>query len=91
LNELAERHMLIGNITGKGLFIGIELVRDRKTKEPADRENKAIQTECMRKGLLYQRGGYFGNIIKVICPLTIEKEKVDKSLEILDRAISTIE
>lgn len=91
LNELAERHTLIGNITGRGLFIGVELVRDRKTKEPADKENRAIQRECMRNGLIYQRGGYYGNIIKVICPLTIEREKIDKSLEILDEALSTVE
>lgn len=66
LKELAKRHKLIGNINGRGLFIGVELVKDRETKEPANEENLLLQDECRKRGLLYERGGLYDNIMKII-------------------------
>lgn len=91
LRDLEQRHRIIGNITGKGLFIGVELVKDRKTKEPATEENIVVQKECLRKGLIYPRQGRFGNMINTICPLTIERDQIDRALEIFDNAFTVAE
>jgi len=91
LRDLEKRHRIIGNITGKGLFIGVELVRDRKTKEPATQENLVVQKECLGRGLIYPRQGRFGNMINTICPLTIEKDQIDRALEIFDDAFFVAE
>ena len=91
LHELAGRHELIGNIDGRGLYIGVELVKNRQTKEPAGEECESLQNECRKRGLLYEIGGLYGNILKVICPLCISKEQIDKAAEILDESLSVVE
>jgi len=91
LDKLYNEHEIIGNVSGKGLYIGVELVKNRKTKEPAVEENLALQNECMKRGLIYERGGMHGNIMKVICPLTVKKETLDKSIDILDESLISIE
>ena len=91
LNDLGEKHLLIGNINGRGLFIGVELVKDRKTKDPATAECKSVQGECLRRGLILAVGGYFGNILKVSCPLVITEEQADRALEILDETLRVVE
>jgi 4-aminobutyrate aminotransferase-like enzyme len=78
-------------VDGRGLFIGVELVRDRKTKEPASEENAILSHECFKRGLLYEKGGYYGNMVKTICPLSIREEEVDKAIEIFDQAIKVAE
>jgi 4-aminobutyrate aminotransferase-like enzyme len=78
-------------VNGLGLFIGIDLVKDRKTKDPAPEENAVIHHECFKRGLLYERGGYYGNMIKTICPLSITEEEVNKALEIFDEAMKVAE
>lgn len=91
LRELQSRHPLIGNVDGRGLFIGVELVRDRKTKEPASEENGIVSHECFKRGLLYEKGGYYGNMVKTICPLSISEQEIDKAIEIFDQAIRVAE
>ena len=88
LSEMAEEHTLIGDIRGKGLMIGVELVKDRKTKEPArTKRTKAIQT-AFKKGLILLPAGY--NSIRIVPPLTIEEELLEKGLEILDETLKTL-
>lgn len=91
ISDLAEQHRLIGNINGRGLFIGIEIVRDKKTKEPGTKKAAVVATECQKRGLLCERGGLYDNILKVICPLTIEKEQIDKAISIFDKSFSVVE
>jgi 4-aminobutyrate aminotransferase-like enzyme len=91
LNELANKHQLIGNISGRGLFIGVELVKDKISKEPAFEENSILQTECQKRGLLYERGGFYGNIVKFMPPLTISTETIEKAITIIDEALSVAE
>jgi len=93
LEDLMDEHPLIGNLEGKGkgLFIGIELVKDRKTKEPAAEENMRVQKECCKRGVLYEKGGWYGNIIKIIPPLVITQEQVDKVMEVFDDALKAAE
>jgi 4-aminobutyrate aminotransferase len=89
--ELQSRHPLIGHVNGVGLFIGVDLVKDPKTREPAPEANAVIHDECFKRGLLYERGGYYGNMIKTICPLCITEEEVDKTLDIFDQAMKVTE
>jgi 4-aminobutyrate aminotransferase/(S)-3-amino-2-methylpropionate transaminase len=91
LNELAKKHKMIGNVNGRGLFIGVELVRDKKTKEPAGEENLALQTECQKRGVLYERGGFYGNIVKFMPSLNISTELIDKAINVLDQALTVVE
>jgi 4-aminobutyrate aminotransferase len=88
LKDMQEEHPIIGDANGKGLFIGIELVRNRETKEPATKEAQWIQRQCQHKGLLIQRAGYLGNRFNVYPPLSLTKEEADKGLQILEACIS---
>ena len=91
LRDIQTEHPILGDVNGKGLFIGIEFVRDRETKEPASKEADWIQRECFRKGLLIQRAGYYGNRFNVYPPLSLTKEEADKGLQILEECISAAE
>ncbi len=89
LNDLKEKHPLIGNVAGAGLHIGIDLVKDRITKERAVDEAEIIMYKCMEKGLAFKT--IEGNIITLRPALTITRKEMDKALDILDEAISEVE
>lgn len=91
LQDLAERHEMLGDIDIAGLFIGLEFVRDRVTKEPADTEASTMLEYCVREGLLLEKGGYHHNRFQLIPPLVIEREQIDTVLYILDRALTYVE
>jgi 4-aminobutyrate aminotransferase-like enzyme len=91
LQELQEKHPILGWIDAKGLFVGLEFVLDRKTKQPATQETKLMLDHCVREGLLFERGGYLYNRFQLIPPLTIEQEQIDRAIEILDGAMSEAE
>ena len=88
LTELQSRHELIGDVRGKGLMIGIELVRDRQTKEPAVAERNTIVQECFQKGLLLLGCGI--SSIRFSPPLIIDQADADTALDILDEVISAM-
>lgn len=84
---LQDRYPIIGDVTGgRGVFMALELVKDRKTKEPAIEEMRFILQKCFEYGLILQPSGYFYNRITIIPALTITKSSVDRALNILDRA-----
>ena len=89
LQEMARRHPLIGCVTGIGLHIGIDLVRDRKTKERAVREAEAIMFKCLERGLAFKT--IDGNMITLRHALVITREEMDFALDILDGAIGDVE
>ena len=91
LQDIASRHKLIGEIRGKGLLIGIELVKSDKT--PAAEETNELIIRSLRKGVWFSIVGAHPNrnIIKLAPPLVIDKTQVDKSLEVLDEALSEVE
>jgi len=78
---------IIGDIRGAGLFIGIELVKDRKTKEPAIKEVKEIITNCLNRGVILESYPWL-NYIHIKPPAIISEEQVAKVLEALDYAMS---
>ena len=91
LNEMKEKHEIIGDVRGKGLFIGIELVKDRKTKEPASDEALQIAYAAFKDGLLLQWNGLNFNVFKLYPNLNIPKEDLDKGLDIFENAIIKFE
>jgi alanine-glyoxylate transaminase/(R)-3-amino-2-methylpropionate-pyruvate transaminase len=90
LRELMSGHALIGDVRGLGLMLGIELVKDRMTKEPAKEECKRVMERAKDLGLLVGRGGYYGNVIRIKPPLCITRADVDFALAVLDMALSEV-
>jgi 4-aminobutyrate aminotransferase len=91
LRELQAKHPLIGEFRGKGLMIGVELVKDRKTKEPAAAEAVRVMELMKDDGVLVGRGGYFNNVLRLTPPLIIGKDDVQRALGALDRALAAVE
>jgi 4-aminobutyrate aminotransferase len=83
---LMEKHRIIGDVRGRGLMIGIELVRDRTTKERATRERDEVVRACFRRGLLVLGAGQ--NAIRLSPPLVLTKAQADTALTILDQALT---
>ena len=91
LEELKEKHELIGDVRGKGLIIGLELVRDRQTKEPAPLETAKVVFRAWQLGLLTAFVGADGNVIEITPPLIIDRKQVDTGVDILERAFKDVE
>ena len=85
---LMDKHPLIGDVRGRGLMVGIELVRDRRTKERAATERDALVRECFARGLLVLGAGR--NAIRLSPPLVLTKQEADIALRILDEALSSL-
>jgi len=86
LRRLMDRHPLIGDVRGRGLLIGIELVTDRATKTPANGAAEAVMYRSMDKGLSFKTT--FGNVLTWTPPLTLTEAQMDRAIEILDAALS---
>jgi 4-aminobutyrate aminotransferase len=89
LKELQKRSPLIGDVRGKGLMIGIELVKDRQTKEKAGEERNSVVRTCFEKGLLILGAGE--NVIRFSPPLIITRREADTALSIFEEALIKIE
>jgi 4-aminobutyrate aminotransferase len=85
---LMEKHRMIGDVRGRGLMIGIELVRDRQTKERAVKERDEVVRACFRRGLLVLGAGQ--NAIRLSPPLVITKDQADTALRILGEALNEV-
>jgi alanine-glyoxylate transaminase/(R)-3-amino-2-methylpropionate-pyruvate transaminase len=90
LLELQERHPLIGEVRGLGLMLGVELVRDRQTKEPATEETAGILELAKDRGLLLGKGGLFGNTLRIKPPLCITRDDANFLVDCLDEVLSLI-
>ncbi len=88
LKEIQEGNPVIGDVRGRGLMIGVELVRDLKTKEPASTEAKEFITRAWKRGVLMITGGM--STIRIAPPLIIDRELVDKGLEVFEAVAKEI-
>jgi alanine-glyoxylate transaminase/(R)-3-amino-2-methylpropionate-pyruvate transaminase len=88
LKDLASYHDLIGDVRGMGLMVGVELVRDRSTKQPANRETLAVLEAAREMGVLIGKGGLDGNVLRIKPPMCITAEDADFTLDVLDRALT---
>ncbi len=91
LRELQENHKIMGDVRGQGMMIGVELVRDRKTKEPASQEILKLMELTKEKGLLIGKGGLDNNVIRIQPPLELTMEQIDRACGILDDAFTEVE
>ncbi len=85
---MAEKHPLIGDIRGLGAMQAIELVKDRKTREPATEETAKVLAFARERGLLLLVTGTYGNVVRFLMPLTITREELDEGLDVLEAALT---
>jgi alanine-glyoxylate transaminase/(R)-3-amino-2-methylpropionate-pyruvate transaminase len=90
LEKLMARHDQIGDVRGKGLMTGVELVKDRQTKEPAKDECAQVFERAKEMGLLIGKGGLYGNVLRIKPPMCINREDVDFIVEVLDIAFGEL-
>jgi 4-aminobutyrate aminotransferase len=88
LRRLPETARLVGDVRGLGLMIGIELVRDRKTKEPAPAEAKAVRAAMRERGVLVGVGGVHGNVVRIQPPLSIPAADADRAASALEEVLA---
>jgi 2,2-dialkylglycine decarboxylase (pyruvate) len=90
--KMAKEYELIGDIRGRGVLLGIELVNDREKKTPANAALKQIAAYALKKGLIFQTRGTRGlqNVIRLVPPMTSTDEEVDRALSILHDAICDV-
>jgi len=88
LDGLKEKYPLIGDVRGMGLMQALELVKDRKTKEPAAAETNQLLERARANGLLIGRGGLYSNCIRLSPPLNISKGDVDEAIRLLDKSLA---
>jgi len=86
MQEMMQRHRAIGDVRGLGLLMGIELVRDRTTRQRATDEADAIMYRALDKGLSFKLS--MGNILTLTPPLTITREELDRALDIVEECIT---
>ena len=84
LRQMAQKHNLIGEVRGKGLMIGVELVKDRATKAPAKEETARIFELAKDHGLLIGKGGFFGNVLRIKPPMCLTLADADFLLAVLN-------
>jgi 4-aminobutyrate aminotransferase len=89
VRALMEKHPLVGDVRGRGLMVGVELVRDRRTKERATTERDRVVHECFTHGLLVLGAG--ANAIRLSPPLVLTTEQADTAVTILDAALGAVE
>ena len=90
LLALKDKHDIIGDVRGKGLFFGIELVKDRATKEPASAETRRLVNLLRERGILISKIGPAENILKMRPPMVFTKENADLLLSTLDMALAEL-
>jgi len=88
LEELKDKHELIGDVRGMGLLQAVELVEDRKTKAPATAET-ALALEAARENrLLIGKGGMYGNVLRISPPMNVGRADVDQFIQLLDQSLA---
>ncbi len=90
LLALKTKHPLIGDVRGKGLSVGVELVTNHASREPAAKEASKIVYRAYQLGLLFYYVGPFNNVLEITPPLLINNSDVDEAITILDQAISDV-
>jgi 4-aminobutyrate aminotransferase len=89
MHNMMQQHKIIGAVRGLGLLMGMELVKDRQTKEPATEQTEQVMYSALGKGLNFKVT--MGNIITLTPPLTITKQEMDRALNILDECLEEVE
>jgi 4-aminobutyrate aminotransferase/(S)-3-amino-2-methylpropionate transaminase len=88
LRELAQRHSCIGDVRGLGAMVAMELVKDRGTKEPDKVRTSRLLAEALERGLVLLSAGTYGNVVRILVPLTVEEPVLDEGLDVLAEALA---
>ena len=91
LSSLMKEHRLIGDVRGMGLMLGVELVRNRETREPARAETLQVLELAREMGVLIGKGGLDGNVIRIKPPMCITAADADFAIDVIHRALETVE
>lgn len=83
---MALEHPFIGEVRGRGMMIGVEFVKDKKSKKPFPEYLKKFREECFQRGLLFEVGGHYNNVLRLVPPLITTKDIVDSALIIMKEA-----
>ena len=89
LREMQQRRRLIGDVRGVGLLIGVELVRNRDTRERAAEEAEAVMYECLDRGLSFKLT--MGSILTLTPPLILTRDQMDEALAIIEASLEVVE
>lgn len=90
LQDLKEKHSVIGDVRGSGLMLGIELVKDQTTKVIADEEAGRVAEYAKDNGVIIGKGGAMGNVLRINPPLCIQNEDIDFVIDVLDQGFSQL-
>jgi 4-aminobutyrate aminotransferase/(S)-3-amino-2-methylpropionate transaminase len=90
LDGLHNEYEIVGDVRGLGPMMAMELVKDRESKTPAADEAKALVNYCYDHGLILLSCGAYGNVIRLLMPLVITEDQLDKGLEILNDGLAVI-
>jgi 4-aminobutyrate aminotransferase / (S)-3-amino-2-methylpropionate transaminase / 5-aminovalerate transaminase len=90
LKEMQGKYYVIGDARGMGAMAAIELVKDRKTKEPAKQETSDIIKFCAQNGLVIMKAGAYDNVVRLLVPLIITEDLLIKGLSILENAVKAV-
>jgi 4-aminobutyrate aminotransferase len=88
LEELKQKHELIGDVRGMGLMQAVELVEDRKTKAPAAAATAQVMEAARQNGMLVGKGGMYGNVLRISPPMNIGRSDVDQFIFALDKSLA---
>lgn len=88
--QMMEKYDCIGDVRGLGGMIGIEFVKDKKTKEPAPEFTSAVIQECAQNGLLVEGAGTYNNVIRFLAPLVMTDEQLEAGLDIFENAVKKL-
>lgn len=88
--EMQRRFPIIGDVRGLGAMVGMELVEDRGTKTPAKAATAAALAACLERGLLILKSGVYDNVIRILVPLVISDEDLERGLNILEAALQRV-
>ena len=91
LTEIQKGSRLIGDVRGRGLILGVELVADRETREPAPLDTHRLVYRLFELGLLTIYSGLYGNVVEITPPLTIGAGDVDEALAVFERSLADVE
>ncbi len=90
LLDLKDRHRSIGDVRGRGLMLAIEMVKDRKTKEPDPEVTAAVFENCRDSGLILSKSGPYQSVLRMVPPMCLSADDVDKVADGLNRAFSAL-
>lgn len=91
LLELKEKSNIVGDVRGKGMLIGVEIVKNKKDKTPDKPNAQKIVWRSWEKGLVLMTVGIHGNVLRIAPPLNIHKEEVDRAIQIIESSVGEVE